>query len=587
MAVGAGAVRAGSAYVEIFADSSKLAGGLKAVGAKMQNLGGSISSVGSGIAGAGAAIAGLGASILAPMAAATSAFITAGDQLQKMAIRTGVGAEALSELSYAAAQSGTDLKTLETGLARSQRAITEANDGSKSMADTFARLGVNTRELASLAPDQQFQAIATAIAGISDPTERAARAMQIFGRSGTKLLPLMTDDMAKLRKQAQELGVTLTQEDADAAAKLGDAFDNVKTTISAAFLQVGAAVAGPLTAAADGITKITSAAAVWVRENRSVVVTIGAIGAGLVAVGGTVVAIGTGVIALGSTITALGTVWATAGAAVSLLAAPFAGVTALGVAGFTAVAAIIGTVIYQSGLLTPAIKFLGSAFGALWSITSDTFGGILNALKGGEWGKAAEIGWAGVKLASLKGAQFVLLGIQGLWNNAGTITTKYLGSLIKTLWSTFTAIPKLLWSALKGGASFTSIMAEALGGAMTGNLDLASKLQPSIDKAAADLARLNRDVAPAMQGQQQRQQQQMPMMQQQGMPMPGMVPPGVAQQFRGAMPQAMAAAAPAMAMAGGGGGAMMAPQGGGDQSLLDVAMRQLQVLVKIYEEGSL
>lgn len=587
MAVGAGAVRAGRAYVEIFADSSKLASGLKAVGAKMQNLGGSISSVGSGIAGAGAAIAGLGASVLAPMAAATNAFITAGDQLQKMAIRTGVGAEALSELSYAAAQSGTDLKTLETGLARSQRAITEANDGSKSMADTFARLGVNTRELASLAPDQQFQAIATAIAGISDPTERAARAMQIFGRSGTKLLPLMTDDMAKLRKQAQELGITLTQEDADAAAKLGDAFDNVKTTISAAFLQVGAAVAGPLTAAADGITKITSAAAVWVRENRSVVVTIGAIGAGLVVVGGTVAAIGTGVIALGATITALGTVWATAGAAVSLLAAPFAGVTALGVAGFTAVAAIIGTVIYQSGLLTPAIKFLRSAFGALWSITSDTFGGILNALKGGEWGKAAEIGWAGVKLASLKGAQFVLQGIQGLWNNAGTITTKYFGSLLKTLWSTFAAIPKLLWAALKGGASFNQILNDAIGGALTGNMDLASKLQPSIDKAAADLARLNRDVAPAMQGQQQRQQQQMPMMQQQGMPMPNMVPPGVAQQFRGAMPQAMAAAAPAMAMAGGVGGAMVAPQGGGDQSLLGVAMKQLQVLVKIYEEGGM
>jgi len=554
-------IKAGDAFVRVYSDDSDLVKGLKGIGVKLKTLGSSVKNVGTNIAAVGAGITGLGAAILAPIGAATKAFISAGDQLQKMAIRTGVGAEALSELGYAAEQSGTDLATLETALAKSQKAITQANDGSSAMADAFGRLGLNTRELAALSPDQQFQRISAAIAAVQDPTERAARAMEIFGRSGTKLLPLITSDMAALRTQAKQLGVTLTQDDADAAAKLGDAFDNVGKTIKAAFLQVGAAVAGPLTAGADALTKITSAAAVWVRENRAVVVTIAGIGVALVAVGTTVGVIGAGVVALGSVISAVGAI--STGMAAAIAAVGGAAVItpiAATVGAILAIGAGIGYVMQQAGFLGPVLQFIGQTFQRVFGVAQQTIGGVTAALSSGEWGKAASIAWTGVKLAALVGVQQVLKGVDYLWNNAGKITFNFFKSLTSTIYNVFASLPKIAWSALRGGAALADAIGGALAGAFSGDgLNLAGNLDASIAGAQQQLNRLT--------AQQQAQRGQV---QQQQVPGPFSVPqpPGVAM----AVGQGLQASAPAAA----------AQSGGGELSVLvEIAKGQLFALRRI------
>lgn len=554
-------IKAGDAYVRVFSDDSDLVKGLKGIGAKLKTLGSGVKNVGANIAGVGAGITGLGAAILAPIGAATKAFISAGDQLQKMAIRTGVGAEALSELGYAAEQSGTDLATLETALAKSQKAITQANDGSTAMADAFGRLGLNTQELARLSPDQQFQRISAAIAAVQDPTERAARAMEIFGRSGTKLLPLITSDMAALRTQAHQLGLTLTQEDADAAASLGDAFDDVGKTIKAAFLQVGAAVAGPLTAAAKAVAKITATAAIWVRENRAVVITIAGIGAALVAVGTTVGTVGAGVVALGTVITAVGTVATGMAAAIAAVggAAVITPIAAT-VGAILAIGAGIGYVMNQAGFLGPILQFVGQTFLRVFGVAQQTIGGVTAALSSGQWGKAAAIGWTGVKLAALVGVQQVLKGVDYLWNNAGKLTFNFFKSLTSTVYKVFASLPKIAWSALKGGAALADAIGGALAGAFSGDgLNLAGNLDASIAGAQQQLNRLT--------AQQQAQRGQVPQQQAAGqfsVPQP----PGLAM----AVGQGLQASAPATP----------AQAGGGELSVLvEIARGQLFALRRI------
>ena len=48
------------------------------------------------------------------------------------------------------------------------------------------------RSLQGLSPEQQFQLFANALAGVVDASTRAALAQDVFGRSGTQLLPLFT-----------------------------------------------------------------------------------------------------------------------------------------------------------------------------------------------------------------------------------------------------------------------------------------------------------------------------------------------------------------------------------------------------------
>jgi hypothetical protein len=78
--------------------------------------------------------------------------------------------------------------------------------------------------------------------GITDETERAAIANDIFGKSGSELAPLLNagaEATDLLRKRAHELGLVLDDEAIDAGVKFGDTFDDVKKSFGAVGVQIG------------------------------------------------------------------------------------------------------------------------------------------------------------------------------------------------------------------------------------------------------------------------------------------------------------------------------------------------------------
>ena len=108
-------VRAGSAYVELLADDSALQKGLKKAEQSVKQFGVSVGKIGAGLAG-------IGAAITAPLIAATNTFADTGSALNDMSDRTGVSVERLSELGFAAEQTGTSMETVEGGIRKMQRA---------------------------------------------------------------------------------------------------------------------------------------------------------------------------------------------------------------------------------------------------------------------------------------------------------------------------------------------------------------------------------------------------------------------------------------------------------------------------------
>ena len=102
--------------MELFADDSKLVRGLRAAERKLKAFGANIRNM-------GLKMAGLGTAVLAPMLGAAKAFSSMGDQVAKMAKRTGLSVETLSELRFVASQTGTEFESLEMGFRRMQRTI--------------------------------------------------------------------------------------------------------------------------------------------------------------------------------------------------------------------------------------------------------------------------------------------------------------------------------------------------------------------------------------------------------------------------------------------------------------------------------
>jgi len=335
-------IRAGKAFVELFADDTPLARALRASQNRLENWGKSVTAAGKATFAAGAAA-------LVPLGLATKSFVDQGSALDDMANRTGAGVESLATLGYAAERTGASIEDLEKGLVKTQKTVVEAGQGGKGAATALGRLGLTASALAALSPEDQFREIARSISAIPDPAQRTAAAMAVWGKSGAALLPL-ANEFGLLEQRARDLGVAMSEEDVSAAAQLGDSLDDLKAVAKSATAAIGSALAPALTTAANAAITATAGIVKWIRENKQAVVIVATVALGLAAVGSVLLVVGGLFSALaaiaGAAITVLSglsVIVGALGAAIGLLLSPLGLVIA-------AVAALVGGFLYFSGV---------------------------------------------------------------------------------------------------------------------------------------------------------------------------------------------------------------------------------------------
>lgn len=442
-------IKAGSAYVEI-GIRSRIAAGAKQVAADLKNLGGKVSGV-------GRSLATLATAAAAPLAGMTLSFAAAGDNLDKMSKRTGVGVKALSELAFAAEQSGASLDSVEKGIRGMQRSLLNAEMGSKTATDALSALGLSVDELSGMSPEDQFTKIADAIGDVEDPSKRAALAMQLFGRAGSELLPMMSENaegIANLRKEANELGRTMTAEDAQAAAELTDAMNRVKSVFIGVKNQIGAALAPAMTYLADLVSRTSKAVVPLIRENAHLVklfaagaIAVGGLGAALMTVGGLLIGAG---MAVGVLATAFSVLFSPLGLAIG-------GVTALGFA-----------LVKYSDIGSQAIDALKARFGPLVEDVQNAVGAIIAALKAGDMEKAWELVSGMIEMIwldmtdEIRAAWVNMLGF--ILNTGSTIAESIgqvfqgLASVLETMMSYYKSLYDEIYNAvLDIGGSLTGV----------------------------------------------------------------------------------------------------------------------------------
>jgi len=282
----------------------------------------------------GMAAAAMGTAIVAAGALAVRTYAQMGDEVQKMALRTGFSTEALSELRHAAEISGASLTTLEKGVKRMSGTILDAADGMETYIRAFEHIGLNVQDLMGLNPEEQFFAIATAIGELEDETVKAAIAQDMFGRAGTELLPLFAegaDGIAALRQEAHDLGIVFDQEAADKAAALTDAMTRLKESFSGIQMAIANNLIPTLMPMIDKVKEIITNISEWMKQNpelaKTITITTLAMGALLIPVGLLLVimpGVTAAVAAFGVTLSAA--IWP-----ITLVVAAIAGLIAIGV----------------------------------------------------------------------------------------------------------------------------------------------------------------------------------------------------------------------------------------------------------------
>jgi len=400
-------IRAGRAFVELFADDRQLVRGLRRAQRRVQAFGRSIR-------GFGLRLAGVATAMLAPLAASAKVFSTMGDQVAKMARRTGFSVQTLSELGFVASQTGTDLGSLEQAIRRMQRSIFDAGRGLSTATDALDELGLSFEALDGLSPEAQFKKLADRISQVEDPTRRAAIALTLFGRSGTSLLPMFAQGaqgMEALQARARELGLTMSGEDAQAAEDFTDALDRLIKVLKVGVFRIGAALAPLLQRIADVLTAVAVRTSAWIDQNRAAVVTVAKVAAGVLVAGAGITALGVAVIGLGSVLGILASGLAGAGTVLGAITAALGAVlTPLG-AVITAVGVLGAKVVASSGAAGGAVNWLADRFGGLRDAASASLRGIAEALARGDVPAAAQVLWASLRLIWVQG----IAALDRLW----------------------------------------------------------------------------------------------------------------------------------------------------------------------------
>ncbi len=356
----AGAIRAGRAFVELFADDSKLVRGLRRAQKRLQGFG-------SFLGGIGARLVGTAATLATPFLGAVKAASDLEETMNKFNVVFGDSAETMKAWS----------DTTADELGRSKRQIAEFVSGSQDLlvplgidpavareaSKTLTRLSVDLASFNNKADADVMRDIQAALTGSSETMKKYG---VVANETAVKQELLNEGINPKNATEAQKAmarlniiirGTTAAQGD---AVRSGGSFANMWKRVKAKMEDAAGAVgAALLPTLAEMLGKVATALVKfgeWASQNQTLIATIAKI-VGIVA------AVGAGLLAAGAVASALGSI-------IGLVAT-----------GFTALSSILGVVIGLFSFLASPIGIVIGLAAALSAFFLD-WGGIMESVTG-------------------------------------------------------------------------------------------------------------------------------------------------------------------------------------------------------------
>lgn len=196
---------------------------------------------------------GFGAAAVAAGALVKSSLAT-NDVLAKTSDKLGIATEKLAGLEHAAKITGVETNTLHKGLQNMVRNIADFGQGIGEAKRELESLGFSQQQLMAMSPDQQFVAIAEALKGVENNTERVNIAYKIFGGRATALLntlDLGADGLAAMEAETVKFGTAITRVDAAKIEQANDAMTRAQAAIRGAATRATVELAPGIKAVAD------------------------------------------------------------------------------------------------------------------------------------------------------------------------------------------------------------------------------------------------------------------------------------------------------------------------------------------------
>ena len=208
----------------------------------------------------GTAIVGGAATAAAGLIKFAESSASTADNVDKMSQKIGISRQAYQELDFICSQSGTSVDSLQMGMKTLVSAMDGAASGTESSVEKFERLGISVTDVnGNLRSSEEVMWEAMeALQGMDNQTEKARLATELFGRSGSELMPLLngaSGSIEEMKQQAHDLGLVLDDELIDNGVNLTDSLDQTKRAFQSIITQLGAALMPVLERVSDYLQK--------------------------------------------------------------------------------------------------------------------------------------------------------------------------------------------------------------------------------------------------------------------------------------------------------------------------------------------
>lgn len=467
------AIKAGKAFYEIFAkdNTSK---GLSSAEQKLMRFGTKIGLIGT-------AMAGFAAASLTGLTMMIKGFAGAGDAISDAMNVTGLSSDFLQTLQFGAADAGVSFDALVGSLTKFNTTLAKAASGNKVANAALAKMGLNINSLMAMSPDDRFKAVAEAISKISDPAQRAAAAVAMFGKTGAKLLPAIEGGATSLNEAMADLkanGQIMSDEDRQLAVEAEGAFLSLSLALSRVSQVIAAAVTPAFLKIMSVLQSVVQGVVQFIDNNRTLVawitggiVVIGALGLALMSIGAIAIAASMAATGLAAAMSAVGAIAAFLASPVFLIVAA---IVACGAAAL--VAAYYLDQLFNGGA---ALNFLKDAAMGAWEAMQLLWMAVSN----GKWALAGQLIGNALKL----GFYGAILAIKEAWNS---LTLWMIESFAKAIARLESQLPTWIKDRFNIGEFTANIAQDARA---RGNDGLADD-RAAVAEAAAALAKIAADI---------------------------------------------------------------------------------------------
>ena len=207
---------------------------------------------------------------LAGLGALGKRSIDAADNLNDLSQRTGVGVETLDKFGKAANDSGSSLEEVAKSMGKLAKGIV---DPASKTNEALKSIGVSSTDAQGRirGVDAIMLDLADKFSKMPDGVEKTALAMEIFGKSGANIIPMLNEGKEALNGYS----ATIDKDMAEAADKFNDSINKVTASISGPFNQAITALLPTITKLAEGIAAAATAFSKLPEPVQSIIVAVG------------------------------------------------------------------------------------------------------------------------------------------------------------------------------------------------------------------------------------------------------------------------------------------------------------------------